>query len=151
MSWETYFDKTETRGQGHTYFPIVCQLANNCGNVSFYYSCFSFLIVSRCSSVSVAHFWSSKKAKLTVTHNIYWSALKSLSRSAAALFPKSISNFRSHNNRQEAKTCLFWDFFIIIRMMSSLPNWGSYSELFECILLEQSRACLFSDVHATIR
>lgn len=81
------------------------------------------MIVSRCSSLSVAHFCSSKKAKLTVTHNIYWSALKSLSCSAAAPFPKIISNFRSRNNQaKEAKTCFFWDSVIIIRVVSSLPK-----------------------------
>ena len=32
--------KTKTCGQGRTYFPTVCQPANTCGNVSFYYSCF---------------------------------------------------------------------------------------------------------------
>ncbi len=68
------------------------------------------MIVSRCSSLSVAHFLSSKKAKLTVTHNIYWSPLKSLSRSAATPFPKTISNFRPRNDRQGGKNLLFLGF-----------------------------------------
>lgn len=103
------------------------QLANNCGNLSFYYACFSSVIVSRCFSLSVAHFWSSKKAKLTVTHNVYWSALKSqLLLHSQKLF--LISGLAT--TAKEAKTCLFWDFVIIIRMVSSLPNCGSYPELF---------------------
>lgn len=88
----------------------MCQLANNCGNLSFYYSCFSCVIVSRCSSLSVAHFCSSKKAKLTVTHNIYWSALKSPSLSAAAPFPKIISNLRFRSGRQGGENLLFLGF-----------------------------------------
>lgn len=46
---------------------------------------------------------------------------------------------------EEAKICFFWDFVIIIRMVSILPNWGSSSSSsrsLQYILLEQSRACL---------
>lgn len=60
--------------------------------------------------------------------------------SHSAPLPKIISNLRSHNKSQGGKTLLFWDFVMIIGMVSSLQNQESQSELLlvYCIGMEQN-------------
>lgn len=121
----------------------MCQPANKCKNLSFYYSCFSFMIVSRCFSLSVAHFRSSKKAKLTVTPQYLLELFKVSVLFSWCSVPKIISNFRPCTHCQEGKIRFFWGFVIIIRIASKpSPLWLLFWAA--CIVLYWNRAVLVS-------
>lgn len=67
--------------------------------------------------------------------------------SHSAPLPKIISNLRSHNKNQGGQNLLFWDFVMIIGIVSSLQNQDSYSEavLVYCIEMQQDLSIIYNN------
>lgn len=71
--------------------------------IIFIYSFFSLTIVSRCSSLPVAHVGTSGKVKLTATRCIHWRTLKCLSCSPHV--PKGLKNTAKEKNQLVLEIC----------------------------------------------